>query len=214
MKSSLLNIHNAVHRHLSTNSHLLMCWYLTADRHLSNHHNLQIVSDPNGGSRTRVLRSFRWPGGKALHLRWLLPRLPECCHYIEPFGGSAVVLLNWPISPIETYNDLDAEVVNFLQMVREQPDELQRLIDLTPYSRAEFAASLGPSEHLSNVERARRFYVRVGQSHMGFSVNAPPSNWGTTPNESRNGMALASARFRSGTTWFNRSCITAKRSFI
>ncbi|WP_256365926.1 MULTISPECIES: DNA adenine methylase [unclassified Tardiphaga] len=151
----------------------------------------------------QALRSFPWPGGKAMHLKWLLPLLPECNHYVEPFGGSAVALLNRPNSPIETYNDLDGEVVNFFGIVRDQPDELKRLIDLTPYSRAEFAASLGPSEHLSDLERARRFYVRVRQSYQGFSVNALPYNWGTTPNESRNGMSLASARFRSGATRFN-----------
>ena len=28
------------------------------------------------------LRAFRCAGGKLLHLRWLLPLLPECQHYI------------------------------------------------------------------------------------------------------------------------------------
>lgn len=138
-----------------------------------------------------------------MHLKWLLPLLPVCTHYVEPFSGSGVVLLNRAMSPRETYNDLDGEIVNFLKMVREKTDELQRLIELTPYSRAEFAASLGPCEHLSDLERARRFYVRVRQSHMSFSVNAVPSNWGTTPNHSGNGMSLGPARFRSGVFRFN-----------
>ena len=57
--------------------------------------------------------AFGWYGGKFSHLGWLLPLLPDCQHYCEPFGGSAAVLLNRSHSPVETYNDLDGEVVNF-----------------------------------------------------------------------------------------------------
>ena len=32
----------------------------------------------------------------------------------EPFAGSAAVLLNREPSPVETYNDLDGEVCNFV----------------------------------------------------------------------------------------------------
>ena len=47
------------------------------------------------------------------------------------------MLLNRPPSPIETYNDLDGEVVNFFRVLRDQPDELIRRIALTPFSREE-----------------------------------------------------------------------------
>ena len=36
--------------------------------------------------------AFGWYGGKFSHLDWILPILPECHHYCEPFGGSAAVL--------------------------------------------------------------------------------------------------------------------------
>ncbi len=61
----------------------------------------------------RKLIAFGWYGGKFSHLDWLLPLLPECHHYCEPFAGSGAVLLNRPPSPVETYNDLDGEVANF-----------------------------------------------------------------------------------------------------
>ncbi|MGH7226409.1 MAG: DNA adenine methylase, partial [Gemmataceae bacterium] len=66
---------------------------------------------------------FGWYGGKFSHLAWLLPLLPKCHHYCEPFAGSAAVLLNRPPSPIETYNDLDGEVVNFFRVLREAKDK-------------------------------------------------------------------------------------------
>ena len=59
--------------------------------------------------------AFGWYGGKFSHLKWLLPLLPSCQHYCEPFGGSAAVLLNRDPAPVETYNDIDGEVVNFFR---------------------------------------------------------------------------------------------------
>ena len=95
---------------------------------------------------SRKLILFGWYGGKYSHLDWLLPLLPECHHYCEPFAGSAAVLLNRKPSPIETYNDLDGEVCNFFRVLREQGDELTRVIALTPFSREEFglACTLAP----------------------------------------------------------------------
>jgi DNA adenine methylase len=63
------------------------------------------------GRRRRIV--FGWYGGKFSHLDWLLPLLPTCHHYCEPFAGSAAVLLNRDPSPVETYNDIDGDVVNF-----------------------------------------------------------------------------------------------------
>ena len=80
----------------------------------------------------RKLIAFGWYGGKFSHLDWLLPLLPECHHYCEPYGGSAAVLLNRRLLPVETYNDLDGEVVNFFRVLRNQKDELIEAIGLTP----------------------------------------------------------------------------------
>jgi DNA adenine methylase len=104
-------------------------------------------------------------GGKFSHLKHLLPWLPEdVMGFCEPFGGSAAVLLNRKPCKVETYNDLNGELVNFFRMLREQPNELIRLLALTPYSREEFVNCLGPSNDYSSLERARRMYVRVMQS--------------------------------------------------
>jgi DNA adenine methylase len=77
--------------------------------------------------------AFGWYGGKFNHLDWLLPLLPACHHYCEPFGGSAAVLLNRVPSPVETYNDIDGEVVNFFRVLRNQKDALIEAIGLTPF---------------------------------------------------------------------------------
>src|SRR5438128_4807882 len=87
-------------------------------------------------ARKRI--AFGWYGGKFSHLDWLLPLLPECHHYCEPFAGSGAVLLNRAPAKVETYNDIDGEVVNFFQVLRDRPEELERAISLTPFSREEF----------------------------------------------------------------------------
>src|SRR2546430_16236037 len=121
-----------------------------------------------GGSlplrRRSKLIAFGWYGGKFNHLDWLLPLLPDCHHYCEPFAGSAAVLLNREPSPVETYNDMDGEVVNFFRVLRRHKDPLVEAIGLTPFSREEFYRAVTPSaDPLSDLERASRFFVPARQ---------------------------------------------------
>lgn len=145
------------------------------------------------GSKKKI--AFGWYGGKFAHLDWLLPLLPTCHHYVEPFGGSAAVLLNREPSPIETYNDLYGEVVNFFQVLRDEPDELIRAIGLTPFSREEFAIALEIDASLPRLERARRFYVRARQVRTGLAQTASLGRWANCKNTSRAGMAGAVSRW-------------------
>src|SRR5665213_893385 len=82
--------------------------------------------------------AFGWYGGKFSHLDWLLPLLPKCHHYCEPFAGSGAVLINKEPSSVETYNDIDGEVVNFFKTLRDKNEELIKAISLTPFSREEY----------------------------------------------------------------------------
>lgn len=111
--------------------------------------------------QTKKKIAFGWYGGKFSHIDWLLPLLPVAEHFCEPFGGSAAVLVNRNPSPVETYNDLDREVVTFFKVLREQPDALIRIIGLTPFSREEFEFAIDHQENgeLSDLERARLFYA-------------------------------------------------------
>src|SRR5439155_22607959 len=87
----------------------------------------------------KKLIPFGWYGGKFSHLDWLLPLLPDCHHYCEPFAGSGAVLLNREPSPVETFNHLDGEVVNFFRVLREEKERPIEAIGLTPFAREEFA---------------------------------------------------------------------------
>ena len=148
-------------------------------------------------SRKKII-AFGWYGGKYSHLDWLLPLLPSCHHYCEPFGGSGAVLLNRPPAPVETYNDLDNEVVNFFSVLRTNPDELIRQISFTPFSREEFALACNIDSSLPELERARRFYVRARQVRTGLAQTASLGRWANCKNTSRSGMSGVISRWIGG----------------
>ena len=147
---------------------------------------------------TRKQIAFGWYGGKYSHLDWLLSLLPPAHHYCEPFGGSAAVLLNREPAPVETYNDLDGEVVNFFRALRDHKDELIYAIGMTPFAREEFVEAIstnGNGYDLSSVERARRFFVRARQVRTGLAQTASVGRWANCLETSRAGMAGAVSRW-------------------
>jgi len=146
---------------------------------------------------------FGWYGGKFSHLEWLLPLLPEARHYCEPFAGSGAVLLNRAPSPVETYNDIDGDVVNFFRVLREHPEALARAIALTPFSREEFHQAITgvpkatpPSRRA--LERARMFYVRARQARTGLAQTATLGRWANCRDTSRAGMSGVVSRWLGG----------------
>ena len=146
----------------------------------------------------KKLIAFGWYGGKFSHLDWLLPLLPEAHHYCEPFAGSGAVLLNRTPSPVETYNDLDGEVVHFFRVLREQKDALTEAIGLTPFSREEFGIACVLEPDLLPLERARRFYVRARQVRTGLAQKASIGRWANCKETSRAGMSGVVSRWLGG----------------
>lgn len=142
---------------------------------------------------------FGWYGGKFSHLEWLLPLLPKSHHYCEPFAGSAAVLINRDPSPVETYNDIDGDVVNFFRVLRDRCDDLVRSIALTPFSREEFHKAVnGNTKGIDELERARRFYIRARQARTGLAQTATLGRWANCKNTSRAGMSGVVSRWLGG----------------
>ena len=140
--------------------------------------------------------AFGWYGGKFSHLDWLIPLLPQTTHFCEPFGGSAAILLNREPSPVETYNDLDGEVVNFFKILRNNKEELIEKIGLTPFSKEEFELAISiPEDDIDDIERARRFYIRARQVRTGLAQRASSGRWAHCKLTSRAGMSGAVSRW-------------------
>src|SRR5579885_770507 len=164
----------------------MLCYYLREDR-------MDTLDERTSGGK---VIAFGWYGGKFSHLNWLLPLLPEAQHYCEPFAGSAAVLLNREPAPVETYNDIDGEVVNFFRVLRDQKKALIEAIGLTPFARAEFELAFSqPEPGISNLERARRFFVLARQVRTGLAQRASAGRWAHCVLTSRAGMAGAVSRW-------------------
>jgi len=91
-----------------------------------------------GGVRRPLIR---YHGGKWKLAPWIISHIPSHRIYVELFGGGGSVLLRKARCYSELYNDIDGEIVNLFRVVRDQGEELQRLLHLTPYSREEFDSS-------------------------------------------------------------------------
>ena len=114
---------------------------------------------------------LRYHGGKWRLAPWVLSHFPTHEVYVEPFAGAASVLLRKPRSTAEILNDLDDEIVNLFRVLRDQPRQLIRDLELTPYSRTEFYAAYEPADDAT--ERARRLVVR---QMMGFGTTGRRKN--------------------------------------
>ena len=107
-------------------------------------------------------------GGKQNLLKQLLPLIPEHKVYIEPFfwGGA----LYWAKAPVDTeiINDVNMNVVNFYEVLKEQYDALFQMIQKTLHSRMLYKKALLIYECPRlfadlPVVRARAFYVVTNQ---------------------------------------------------
>ena len=131
---------------------------------------------------------IRYHGGKFRLAEWIISQFPSHETYVEPFGGGASVLLSKIPSRMEVYNDLDQDVVNFFEVLRD-PDlsiELAKQIELTPYSRTEFINAR--CETTCKVEQARRLVIRA---QMGFgSAGATKGNTGFRLDTARGGSDI------------------------
>ena len=159
-----------------------------------------IVEEIRENRVRKKLLAFRWYGGKYSHLDWLLPLLPRTHIFCEAFAGSASVLLNREPSPVEILNDIDGDITNFFQVLRDRPVELIEKLYLTPFSREEFKRAIEAKgrRDLDPVERARLFFVRAEQVRIGLEQTATLGRWAWCKHTSRGGMAGAVSR------WMNR----------
>lgn len=131
-----------------------------------------------------LIPSFTYLGGKFSVLPWLLEKLPPAQHFVDVFGGSGVVLMNRKPDPIETYNDINHKLVNFFNVLRNNGEELVRSLELTPHSRSEYDNAWF-DETDSQVEQARKFFIRTQQSIMAAGAQDIVKGWASSIHSSR-----------------------------
>jgi DNA adenine methylase len=141
-------------------------------------------------------------GGKSRIATQIVPHLMAIPHtvYVEPFfGGGAVLYAKSKIDRgnshyyREAINDLNKQLITFWRVAREQPEELARWIELTPYSQEEYREARkiynNPSEY-SDLKVAWATYI---QCNMSFA------------NKIGAGWAAQVIHQNSAATWVNRA---------
>lgn len=118
---------------------------------------------------------FKYPGAKWTLAQWIINMFPEHHSYLEPFLGSGAVLFTKPRSNIETVNDLDDDVVNLFDFIRNDTEKLARAIYLIPYARAEYERAFYEKPK-DDFDKAVKFYIRCQMGH-GFRTTGEKVGW-------------------------------------
>ncbi len=126
---------------------------------------------------TKKMIAFNYFGGKFTYLDELYRYFPsDFDHLCELFAGSAVITLNYTDQKIiRTINDINSNVINFFQVLRDSPNQLIDVLKLTPYSEEEYFNCLEIEGN--SIEKARRFYVRIRGSHYGDGECDKSAGW-------------------------------------
>lgn len=111
---------------------------------------------------------IKWMGGKSGSVKTILPIIPEHKTYVEPFMGGAWIFFSKEKSKVEVLNDINGDLVNFYEVLRTQPNEFIKRMELVLKSRElflEYRKTLS-DEELTSLEKAFRFYY-INQNAFG-----------------------------------------------
>ena len=155
------------------------------------------LRDGNGPEPTKLPRgAFGYYGSKQRLANSILRYMPPHHCWVELFGGALAVTMAKKPAMIEIANDLDENIVNAFQQIRNNGDELVKLIELTPYARTELARARQVCDKDSDLERARKFLVQAMMSVNGIMAGK------------RGGFSVSSTYTREGrearvNRWYN-----------
>lgn len=119
------------------------------------------------------MKVLKWPESKWSIANKIIEIMPKHNIYLEPFFGSGAVFFSKTPCNTEVINDLDGEVVNLFKCIRDNTEELGKLIYFTPYSREEYKESY--DRQGSDIEKARQFLIRSNMARAGMQYYS--SSW-------------------------------------
>lgn len=116
----------------------------------------------------KIVKPFPYFGGKAKIAQELYQLMPLSYikHFVDVFGGSMTVGLNYPNASIAiTTCDVNEDIINFFDVLRDKQEVFIRALRLTPCAEMEYKRAWEGMRANCPVERARCFFIR---STMGF----------------------------------------------
>ena len=129
------------------------------------------------GNKSKLI-AFNYFGGKFTWCDYIYPYFPvEFTHLAELFGGSGAVALNYKGKCIKTINEINGNITNFFQVLRDHEEELIHKLELTPCSKEEYNRCWNFQDSGCRIENARRFYVRLRQSFFSLGASRKNKGW-------------------------------------
>ncbi len=116
---------------------------------------------------------IKYHGGKFYLAPWIVSHMPPHKHYVEPYCGSAAVLLaKDPTGVSEVVNDLDSRLTDFFSVLASPKlfERFKRRVALLPFSEGLWkrCRDLLATGGGSKVQRAAAYYVLNRQSRSGM----------------------------------------------
>lgn len=141
-------------------------------------HNRAVKTKPDK-KNVRANPPFGYFGSKRNIAVRLCKHLPPHNAWVEAFCGSAAVTFAKKPASIEVINDVDEQIVNLFEQLRDHPKELCRQVSLTPYARQELKKARSSRKPRTKIGKARRFLVEAmmavngifGEERGGFSYS-------------------------------------------
>lgn len=97
-------------------------------------------------------------GGKSRLRKEIISMIPNHICYVEPFFGAGWVFFGKDLSEVEVINDKDRELINLFRVIKEHPEELERILQYEFVSRDKFDFYKKVEiEQLTDIQRAVRY---------------------------------------------------------
>lgn len=125
-----------------------------------------------------------WIGGKHILAKTIIKMMPAHHTYVEVFGGAGWVLFKKTPSKVETWNDLNSDLVNLFRVIRNKVDAFKHRQYFLLSSREEYNAfqqDLKTGKFKDDIDRAIAFYYCIKNSFgssiyngWAFGPDSPP----------------------------------------
>lgn len=102
---------------------------------------------------------IKWVGGKSKMVNVLLPIMPEHKGYVEVFGGAGWLLFAKEPSRWEVLNDLDNNLMNLFEVMKDHPQEFISSFEYTLVSRKTF-------NEYKEVYKSKEYKDKIHQAHI------------------------------------------------
>lgn len=121
---------------------------------------------------------FRYAGGKFYARKLILEHVPiKHSYFIEPFAGGASIFFAKPKVEHNWLNDIDADLVNCLEIMRDRPKELIEALSGEVATKERHGYYKNEFKPKNNLEKAVRWFYLNRTSYSGI-MNMQNCYWG------------------------------------